>query len=203
MPRRAVRPYADPMSTADAAPNHARVEAAEVFLITGVMAAGKSTVAQALAERLPCAAHVRGDGFRRMIVSGRAEMSNPLSPAAEAQLELRHRLAATVADAYADAGISAVVQDLYLGGDLERMVGLIRHRPLSVIVLAPRPDVVEAREASRPKRGYGDWSVADFDTAVRAETPRLGLWIDSSELSVEATVDLILERRAEARIVAG
>ncbi|KQM82727.1 AAA family ATPase [Agromyces sp. Leaf222] len=190
------------MSTADAAPNHARVGAAEVFLITGVMAAGKSTVAQVLAGRLPYAAHVRGDGFRRMLVSGRAEMSNPLSPAAEAQLELRHRLAATVADAYADAGISAVVQDLYLGEDLERMVGRICHRPLSVIVLAPRPDVVEAREASRPKRGYGDWSVADFDAALR-ETPRLGLWIDSSELSVEATVDLILERRAEARVSDG
>ncbi|MDQ0761187.1 putative kinase [Streptomyces canus] len=44
-----------------------------VVLVTGVMAAGKSTVAQALAERLPRAAHVRGDVFRRMIVSGRAE----------------------------------------------------------------------------------------------------------------------------------
>ncbi|MEV7239508.1 AAA family ATPase, partial [Streptomyces sp. NPDC051020] len=45
-----------------------------VVLITGVMAAGKSTVAQALAERLPRAVHVRGDVFRRMVVSGRAEM---------------------------------------------------------------------------------------------------------------------------------
>lgn len=32
-----------------------------VVLVTGVMASGKSTVAQALAERLPRAAHVRGD----------------------------------------------------------------------------------------------------------------------------------------------
>ncbi|MFD9885204.1 AAA family ATPase, partial [Streptomyces alboflavus] len=44
-----------------------------VIVITGIMAAGKSTVAQALAERLPRAAHVRGDVFRRMIVSGRQE----------------------------------------------------------------------------------------------------------------------------------
>lgn len=42
-----------------------------VVLVTGVMASGKSTVAQALAERLPRAAHVRGDLFRRMIVSPR------------------------------------------------------------------------------------------------------------------------------------
>ena len=41
-----------------------------VVLITGIMGAGKSSVAQALAERLPKAAHVRGDAFRRFIVSG-------------------------------------------------------------------------------------------------------------------------------------
>lgn len=48
---------------------------AAVYLITGIQAAGKSTVAQALAERLPRSAHVRGDTFRRFIIGGRAEMS--------------------------------------------------------------------------------------------------------------------------------
>ena len=47
-----------------------------IILITGNMAAGKSTVAQALAERLPMSVHLRGDRFRRMIVNGQAEMSN-------------------------------------------------------------------------------------------------------------------------------
>lgn len=46
-----------------------------VFLLTGIMASGKSTVAQLLAERLPRAAHVRGDAFRRMIVTGRRDMT--------------------------------------------------------------------------------------------------------------------------------
>lgn len=44
----------------------------QVILITGNMAAGKSSVAQALAERLPQSIHPRGDVFRRMIVNGRA-----------------------------------------------------------------------------------------------------------------------------------
>lgn len=34
-----------------------------VLLVTGTMGAGKSTVAQLVAERLPRAAHVRGDVF--------------------------------------------------------------------------------------------------------------------------------------------
>ena len=45
-----------------------------VILVTG-QAAGKSTVAQLLAERLPRSVHLRGDVFRKMIVSGGAGMT--------------------------------------------------------------------------------------------------------------------------------
>ncbi|MFD6693018.1 hypothetical protein ACFWD8_09505 [Micromonospora aurantiaca] len=41
------------------------------------MAAGKSTVAEWLARRLPRAVHLRGDVFRRMIVSGPAGHDRP------------------------------------------------------------------------------------------------------------------------------
>ncbi|MFJ4788997.1 hypothetical protein ACIP6U_37220, partial [Streptomyces sp. NPDC088794] len=71
-----------------------------VVLITGVMAAGKSTVAQAPAERLPRAAHVRGDVFRRMIVTGREEYEPGTQGGGEAQLRLRYRL--SVAQALAE-----------------------------------------------------------------------------------------------------
>lgn len=46
-----------------------------ILLITGIQAAGKSTVAQLLAERLPRSVHVRGDLFRRMVINGRADMT--------------------------------------------------------------------------------------------------------------------------------
>jgi uridine kinase len=39
-----------------------------IILIAGNMASGKSTVAQALAERLPKSVHLRGDVFRRMVL---------------------------------------------------------------------------------------------------------------------------------------
>lgn len=171
----------------------------DVYLITGIMAAGKSTVAQALAERLPKAAHVRGDAFRKAIVSGRADPV-PGSDEGMAQLRLRYRIAAGVADQYAAAGFTAVVQDVVLGPVLAEYVELIRTRPLHVVVLAPRPDAVAAREAGRGKTGYGAWTVADLDTSLRTETPRLGLWLDTSDLTAEQTVDAILDRRADAAV---
>lgn len=92
--------------------------AGSVVLISGIMGAGKSTVAQLLAERLPRAAHIRGDAFRRMIVSGRSEMVPSAEAEALSQLQLRYRLATMVADAYAEAGFTAVYQDILMGDDL-------------------------------------------------------------------------------------
>jgi hypothetical protein len=77
-------------------------------------------VAQGLAERLPRAAHVRGNLFRRMIVSGGQALTPDEAAEATAQLWLRYRLAAMVADGYAGAGFTAVLQDVVLGPDLPR-----------------------------------------------------------------------------------
>ncbi|MFF4830801.1 AAA family ATPase [Streptomyces sp. NPDC001315] len=173
-----------------------------VVVITGVMASGKSTVAQALAEQLPRAAHVRGDVFRRMVVSGREEYvpGARVGGEGEAQLHLRYRLSAATADAYAEAGFTAVVQDVILGADLTAYLELVRTRPLHVVVLAPSAETVAAREAGREKTGYGAWTVGDLDGELRARTPRLGLWLDTSELTVGETVEAILAGRERARV---
>ncbi|MBF6332678.1 AAA family ATPase [Nocardia transvalensis] len=167
---------------------------AGVYLITGIQAAGKSTVAQALAERLPRSAHVRGDMFRRFVVGGADEMSPDPSPEAWAQLRLRHRLAAQVADGYAAEGFTAVLQDTILAHLLPYTIDQIRTDPLYVVVLAPRPEAVERREAGRTKTAYGTFTVTDLDTSLRTETPKIGLWLDSSDLTVDQTVDEILTR---------
>ncbi|WP_332909604.1 phosphotransferase [Nocardia yamanashiensis] len=157
-----------------------------------MQAAGKSTVAQALAERLPKSAHVRGDAFRRFVVNGREDMRPDPPEAALEQLRLRYRLAAATADAYAAEGFTAVVQDVVLGDFLPWFTERIRTRPRYVVVLAPRPDAVAAREAGRSKNAYGAFTVEDLDTGLRETTPRIGLWLDSSDLTVEETVDAIL-----------
>ncbi len=172
-----------------------------VIVVTGIQGAGKSTVSQALAERLPTSVHLRGDLFRRIIVNGRAEMG-PANPPTEAirQLRLRYAMAALVADAYADAGFTVVLQDIILGSYLTDLVKAIQTRPRHVVVLAPRADVVQsrddARRAARRKVAYqaGDEDVAELDAHLRHKTPRLGLWLDTSDQTVDQTVEEILQR---------
>ena len=163
-----------------------------ITLITGVMASGKSTVAQALAERLSPGVHVRGDVFRRMIVSGREEMTVDPSPEAWRQLELRYRLMVQLALGHHDAGFRVVCQDVILGELLRQVVGMFGDIPVDVVVLCPRPEVVSRRERERGKAGYGAISVEDLDRSLWVETARIGRWIDTSDMTIGETVDRIL-----------
>ena len=176
------------------------VDTPQTIVVTGVMAAGKSTVSQLLAERFSRAVHLRGDEFRRVVVSGRVDMSPHGDPEAERQLALRHRLAAHTANIYAEAGFTVVVQDLFVGASLEPFLAQLRD-PVSLVMLAPDVSTVMRREAERTKTGYGElWSIRDFDHKVRTETPKIGLWLDSSQQTPDETVDEIVARLPEARI---
>lgn len=163
------------------------------LLITGIMASGKSTVAQRLAERLPKSVHLRGDLFRRMIISGRAEMQPPLSDEAFEQLRLRYRLAALAAREYCAAGFTVVYQDIILGSILREVVAMHREHPLYVVVLCPSPESALQRDATRHKQAYTGWTPHILDEELRTNTPRLGLWIDNSAQTVEETVAAIFD----------
>lgn len=163
-------------------------------IITGIAAAGKSTVAHALAERLPKSVHLRGDAFRRMIVNDRADMRPDQQESAVEQLRLRHRLTAQALDTYVAAGFTTVAQDVLLGPMLEEIVSSIVTRPLGVVMLCPSVDVVKAREEDRDKVGYADWTAEELDRGLHEQTARIGLWLDNSKQTVDETVDEILDR---------
>ncbi|MGI9325055.1 MAG: AAA family ATPase [Pseudomonadales bacterium] len=170
-----------------------------IILITGVMAAGKSSVAQALSERLNPSMHLRGDSFRRMIVNGRVDMSSePDQPALE-QLLLRYKASAETAKIYQRAGFHVVYQDTIVGPILADVVDMYSNAPLSVVVLCPSISTVAHREEARSKTGYGRVTIQQLHKAME-KTPRLGLWLDSSEQSVAETVQSILDNFDAAEI---
>lgn len=172
-----------------------------VVVLTGISASGKTTIGEMLAGRFDRGVHLRGDVFRTMITTGRAEMSVPLSEEARAQLKLRYRLSALCADVHHEAGFSVVVQDVIFGTGLAEYLSLLRSRPLVPVVLAPAAEVVVAREAARPKKAYGEpeAEIQAFDAVLRTETPRIGLWVDNCDQTPAQTVDYILQN---ARLLA-
>jgi predicted kinase len=164
------------------------------FLVTGISASGKSTVGQLLAEQFPRGVHVRGDAFRRSIVRGREEMTDEPTDEALRQLRLRYHLMASTADTYAEHGFTVVAQDVILGPVLAEVIQMFTTRPLGVVVLAPSPEVVHARERGRAKDGYHSFTPEQLDASLRRETPKVGLWVDSSTQTAVETVAEILAR---------
>jgi chloramphenicol 3-O-phosphotransferase len=164
-----------------------------MFVLTGPSGAGKSTVARLLAERFPRGVYLEGDVFRRSIVSGRREMTPDAADEAVEQLRLRYRLAANAADAYCEAGFTVALEDVIAGPMLPEFLALIRSRPLHVVVLLPCREIVAARDAARPTGGYERWSLDALYDLFARDTPRLGLWLDTSDQTPEETVRAILE----------
>ena len=81
-----------------------------MWLVTGAQASGKTTVADLLARRFDRGVHVRGGQFFRWAVRGWVDVGDEGSDAEIRRLlGLRYRRSSLVADEYAAAGFTTVV----------------------------------------------------------------------------------------------
>jgi len=166
-------------------------------VVSGIPAAGKSTVAGLLARRFARGVHLESDVLQRMVVSGSVWPHE--QPAEEATLQLRQRgrRTALLADSYVGSGFTVVIDEVVIGTRVEELLDDLVTRPVRLVMLVPDLAVVAARDAARAKPEVFDvWR--HLDDVVRTQTPRVGLWLDSSELTAVETVDAILRRWDEA-----
>jgi predicted kinase len=169
-----------------------------IYLISGLPGAGKSSVSYLLAKRFERGVHIEADLVQQMIVAGSVWPEGEPRDEAMRQFELRRRNVSMLADSFFDAGFTPVIDDIVIGPRIDEYVSDLRGRPLLFVMLVPRPDVVREREMSRNKYVFDRW--AHLDDEMRSDTPRVGLWLDSSGLTAEETVEEILRRAAEAGI---
>ena len=116
-----------------------------IYLITGLMAAGKSTVAELLAKNIKRSVHLRGDIFRKMIISGREEMTENATEEAIKQLNLKYKITVQAAKEYCNAGFNVILQDNYYGETLNKMIECFLPYKPKIIVLNPDVETIKKK----------------------------------------------------------
>jgi hypothetical protein len=83
-----------------------------------------------------------------------------------------------------------------IGPRLERLERHLEGLAVRFVLLTPTSEVVRRRDAGRKKHVFDKWG--HLDEVMRDETPRRGLWLDTSDLTTEETVEAILTRAGKA-----
>lgn len=168
-----------------------------VVVITGQLAAGKSTVAKALLDRFPRGLHVDVDGIREMVTSG---LASPLAWNDETtrQFGLAIRASAAMARIYGEQGFAVAIEGgldlqeveraLAAEGLAGRFVGVVLHPPIEIALRRNRQRTHKAFDTAILEE-----AMHEIDQDLTRDGDRPG-WhsIDNGEEPVDRTVERIL-----------
>jgi chloramphenicol 3-O-phosphotransferase len=167
------------------------------LIVTGIPAAGKTTVARTLARRSQLAAHLDIDVIYELILGGLVLRKD--SPEEDFwQLALAREHIGMLARSFAAHGVLTFVDDVIPDRPvLDRYLALLPP-PVRLVTLAPSTDVVQSRDAARHKQVAARWM--HMAETMRRDLLGVGLWLDTSNLDVQETVRSIEQRWDEALV---
>ena len=168
-------------------------DGASVWLISGISGAGKSAVSRRLASRFLRGAYISGDFLADMIVNGQIDPDGEPAEEAERQVRLHQRNSCLLARSFTEAGYEPVIDWVVRNrADFNVYVQNLDGLRLHFVVLAPTLETV----ARRKPDGFRRW--AYLEPEMSRDLKGTGLWVDSSDMSVEETVEFIVDRRHDA-----
>jgi predicted kinase len=168
-------------------------------LVSGMPAAGKSTVTGLAARLLPRAARIKADDVNELIHSGRVWRLGAPTDEAERQAELCDRNLCCLANNLVDSGFTVLIDHLVTNqGELAFLAGLLAPRPVLLVTLAPTASVCQERNRTRTPderwefNGY-DRLAADLSRDFRD----IGWWFDTSALTAQQTAEQLVREAAD------
>lgn len=182
-----------------------------IFLIMGTPACGKSTVSKALVQRFELGLHISVDHLRHMVVGGLSDMDFSDEVAAKVtgkQIRLARETASQMACIYNEAGFAVAIDDFWFNDvpgtpiqlgyngmpETHYELGQHAHKILLLPSLEATVERLYGRNGSQDEFAKMLEGVIRGNHATIAQHPKPG-WqvVDSTHLSVEQTVDRILE----------
>jgi predicted kinase len=170
------------------------------WLVTGIPGAGKTTTSAALAARFSRGAHIPGDVIQHLIVGGSAPPDPLGDQEANLPTELCVRNQCLLARSFRSEGYAVVLD--YVIGSAERLQSYLDQlpdEPIGLVVLTPAIEVARARDREKPD-GLVLQAWATLNEEMLHELAGRGLWLDTSDMSVAATVNAILSHQEEALV---
>lgn len=170
----------------------------QTWILTGIPGAGKTTTSAALAGRFDRGAHIPGDVIQHLVVGGGAAPDPLGGEDTDRRADLCLRNQCLLARSFRHEGYAVVLD--YVIGSAERLhsyLDQLPDEPVGLVVLTPSIDVARRRD-----RQQTDAALLEAWTHLHAqmadELAGHGLWLDTSDMSVGATVNAILARQDEA-----
>ena len=169
------------------------------MIVTGMPAAGKSTVTALAARLLPRAARVKGDDVNEMICSGRVSFIGKPKDEALRQDELCNRNLCALANNFIDFGFTVLMDTVVADrAELDFLHALLSPRPVRIVTLAPGIEACRYRNATRDADERFEFSgYRQLEREMKRDLGDVGWWFDTADLSPDETAERLVREAAE------